>query len=139
MDVYVNNEHVFANCIICADFLRQLPKFPKKLIGKFIIISPLKKAENPQIIILLVNPAQAGRILGLLNYDSYNSVEIYPSQPTCLALFAPLITGKPHINFIDYYDRYYQGKIGEEYLWNDNELILSLKLDDFKKILKNFF
>lgn len=126
-DVYVNKEQVFKNKQICCSFLNKLPKFK----FKSVIIEPVK--ENSQVVILLLNPAQIGRIIGLLNYSQYQTIEILPNQPTCICLFTPLITKKPHINFMDYYDRYYQGKG----LWNDNKMILSLRMKDFNKILKN--
>lgn len=136
-DVYVREEQVFANKKICKLFLKILPKFPNSLKNKFIIISPLKIEDKPQVIILLVNPSQAGRILGLLNYDQYGTVEIYPNQPTCLSFFAPLVTKRPYCNFIDYYDRYYQGKIKGKNIWPETKMIISLRFEDFKKILNN--
>ena len=136
-NVYVKKEQVFANKKILQIFLKSLPKFPDILKNKFIIISPLKIKDNPQIIILLVNPAQAGKILGLLNYNQYRTVEIYPNQPTCLSLFAPIVTKKPHINFIDYYDRYYQGRINGKNIWPETKMIISLRFQDFKKNLNN--
>jgi len=105
-NVYVKEEQVFANKEICKIFLKNLPKFPNTLKNKFVIVKPFESKDNPQVIILLINPAQAGRVLGLLNYDQYKKIEIYPNQPTCLSFFTPLVTKKTHINFIDYYDRY---------------------------------
>lgn len=136
-NIYVKKEQIFINEKICKIFLESLPKFPNTLKNKFIIISPLKAKDKPHIVILLVNPAQAGRILGLLNYNQYKTVEIHPNQPTCLSLFAPMVTKKPHINFIDYYDRYYQGRINEKNIWPETKMIISLKFQDFKKILNN--
>lgn len=93
--------------------------------------------DKPSVVVLLVNPAQAGRILGLINYNHYGKVEILPSQPTCLAFFAPLVTKKLHINFLDYYDRYYQGKVGGRYVWPEDKLIISLTYTDFENALSN--
>ncbi|MDO8424612.1 MAG: DUF169 domain-containing protein [bacterium] len=137
IDVYLKKESVFSRKIVCRKFLSTLPKFPRRLRNKSITIKPLEITGRPLTVLLLVNPAQAGRILGLLNYDQYKTVEIYPNQPACLSLFVPIITKRPHINFIDYYDRYYQGTIGRKNIWPEDKMILSLRLEDFKTILNN--
>ena len=137
IDVYINKEKVFKSKNICGKFLKNLPKFPELLKNKFIIIKPVEDKDKPSVVVLLVNPAQAGRILGLINYGQYKKVEILPSQPTCLALFAPLITKNPHINFIDYYDRYYQGKVSGRYIWPEDKMIVSMRYSDFETILAN--
>lgn len=131
MNIYVNDEHVFENKKVCKRFLKTIPKIPNKLTGKKILVKPLQIEDAPQVVILIANPAQAGRILGLLNYNCFNKIEIYPNQPTCLAFFTPLVTNSPHINFIDYYDRYFQGKMGEKYLWKEDEMIISLTQEHF--------
>lgn len=135
-DVYVKDERVFANKKTCALFLRKLPKFPDSLRGKSISIKPLAN-DKVDVVILMVTPAQCGRILGLLNSRSYKTVEVLPNQPTCLSLFAPLVTKKPHCNFIDYYDRYYQGVIHGKKIWAEDKMIISLLFSDFKEILNN--
>lgn len=137
IDVYVKKEHVFQNRNICKSFLSGLPQFPKHLKNKFIIIKPLNIKENPKIIILLLNPAQVGRIIGLANYNKYKKIETYPNQPTCLAFFAPLVTKNLHINFLDYYDRYHQGRINNKNIWPENKMIVSMSYSDFKIILTN--
>jgi len=136
-DVYVNDEHIFKNRGVCHKFLKSLPKFPNHLKGKFILLKPLGKNDQPDVIVMLINPAQAGRIIGLLNYEKYDEIKIHPNQPTCLSFFSPLITNLPHLNFIDYYDRYYQGKIHGKYIWPENKMLISMKFKQFKKILDN--
>jgi Uncharacterized protein conserved in archaea len=137
IDVYINNEKVFKGKNVCEKFLKNLPKFPESLKNKFVTIKPIEDEDKPSVVVLLVNPAQAGRILGLINHDRYEKVEILPSQPTCLAFFAPLVTKKPHINFLDYYDRYYQGKIRGKSIWPEDRMIISMNYSDFKTILTN--
>ncbi|MFH1890267.1 MAG: DUF169 domain-containing protein [Candidatus Kuenenbacteria bacterium] len=136
-DVYIKDEHIFKNKTICNKFLKSLPKFPNYFKNKFIIIKPLKIKDKPQIIILLVNPAQASRIIGLLNYGQYKKIKIFPNQSACLSLFTPIITKLPHINFIDYYDRYYQGKINNKNIWAEDKMIISLRIEEFINILNN--
>ncbi|MCX6741486.1 MAG: DUF169 domain-containing protein [Candidatus Parcubacteria bacterium] len=137
VDVYINKEQVFKNKNVCKEFLKELPKFPDSLKNKFIVIKPIAGKDKPSVVTLLVNPAQAGRILGLMNYGQYEKVEILPSQPTCLAFFAPLVTQKIHVNFLDYYDRYYQGKIGGKYIWPGDKMLISMSCLDFKTVLAN--
>ncbi|MDO8529745.1 MAG: DUF169 domain-containing protein [bacterium] len=135
---YVKDEHVFCNEKVCRNFLKHLPKFPKELKHKNIVMKPFEFKDNPQIIVMLLTPALAGRVLGLLNYDKYENVVLNPSQPTCISLFSPIVTEKPHINFIDYYDRYYQNKFNGKSIWSEGKLIISLKYNDFIVILNNF-
>ena len=137
IDIYINKEKVFKNKNICEKFLKNLPKFPESLKNKFIIIKPIKDKDKPSVVALLVTSAQAGRILGLINHDRYEKVEILPSQPTCLAFFAPLVTKTPHINFLDYYDRYYQGKVSGRYIWPEDKMIVSMSYSDFETVLAN--
>ncbi|MCX6718406.1 MAG: DUF169 domain-containing protein [Candidatus Staskawiczbacteria bacterium] len=137
IDVYINKEKVFENKNICKKFLKNLPKFPESLKNKFIVIKPIGDKDKPSVVVLLVDPAQAGRILGLINRDKYEKTEILPSQPTCLAFFAPLVTKKPHINFLDYYDRYYQGRVNGKNIWPEDKMLLSMSYKDFTNILKD--
>lgn len=137
IDTYVKDEHVFKNSEICKVFLKNLPKIPGSLKNKFVLIKPINRNEKPSVIILLVNSAQAGRIIGLSNYDNYKKIEINPNQPTCISLFAPAATNKLHINFLDYYDRYYQGNIKGKNIWPDDKMIISMRYSDFEEILNN--
>jgi len=137
VDVYTNKEKVFKNRNVCGKFLENLPKFPESLKNKFIIVKPIGNKDRPPVVAMLVDPAQAGRILGLINRDRYEKTEIFPSQPGCLVFFAPLATKKPHINFLDYYDRYYQGKVGGRHIWPEDKMIISMNYDDFKVALAN--
>lgn len=134
--VYTKDEHVFKNKKVCQKYLNFLPKFPDKLRNKNIVIKPFSLSDRPCVVMILVNPAQAGRILGLLNYDVYENIIMNPCQPTCISLFAPLVTKKIHVNFIDYYDRYYQGKIKDKYIWPEDKLILSMTFSHFKNIIR---
>lgn len=139
LDTYVTQEHIFNKKDVCRKFLYNLPKFPAKIKNKFIVIKPLLKKmdDKPSIIILLTNPAQAGRIIGLLNYGTYKIIKIFPNQPSCISLFAPLITHSPHLNFIDYYDRYHQGRINNKKIWPEEKMIISLSYRQFQTILNN--
>jgi len=138
LDVYIRQEHVMKNKNIGRKFLKSLPKFPDYIRNKFIVINPFRANNKPKIIVLLLTPAQAGRIIGLLNYADYKEIKISPNQSTCMAFFAPLATGLPHINFIDYYDRYHQGRIAGKNIWPEDKMIVSLSFKQFKDVLYNF-
>jgi len=134
-NAYINQEKVFGNKKACQLFLKSLPKLPALSKDKFINIKAFDFKNNPCMVILLATPAQAGRILGLLNHKKYHPIEIYPNQPTCISLFAPLVTKTIHCNFIDYYDRYYQGKSNKRLIWPEGKMIISIRNQEFKKIL----
>lgn len=137
INIYVKEEHIFKDTNVCQKFLSSLPKIPNQFKNKFIVIKPFQVEDLPQLIILLVNPAQVGRVLGLLDYQKSEKIEVFPNQPTCLSFFTPLVTRQPHLNFIDYYDRYYQGKVNQKLIWPEEEMIISLTLGQFKKVLNN--
>ncbi|MFH0969243.1 MAG: DUF169 domain-containing protein [Patescibacteria group bacterium] len=136
-DVYVKTERVFKNNSVCKMFLKSLPKFPESLKNKNIIIGPLHKMKKAMVVIFLVTPAQAGRIIGLLNRKKYSKVKVIPNQSTCISLFAPLANGQLHINFIDYYDRYHQGIVCGKKIWPEEEMILSMTVAQFKEVYGN--
>lgn len=136
IETYVKKERIFENNKVCKTFLDSLPVFPTDLVKKNIIVSSCIY-KRTQVVVLLVNPAQANRLLGMLNFNQYKKVYFFPNQPTCISLYAPLVSGEPHINFIDYFDRYYQGKINKKNIWSDGKMIMSLSFADFKRILKN--
>lgn len=137
-DVYVKDEQVFKDDSVCKIFSKKLPKYFKKIDKKYILFTPLiKEMKKPDVVIFLVNPAQANRLIGLVNFDDYKKIDFLPNQPTCISLFAPLTSGIPHINFIDYYDRYYQGKVSDKHIWSENKMLISLDFKCFEKIIKN--
>lgn len=135
--VYVDTEKVFESNDTCKMFLGSLPEFPDSLKTKNIIIGPLRMMNDALVVIFLVTPAQAGRIIGLLNYKKYSEIKIIPGQPTCISLFAPLVAGQPHVNFIDYYDRYYQGIVRGKKIWPDGKMIVSMTLAQFEEACDN--
>ena len=137
MDVYVKTEKVFKNNGVCKMFLKSLPQFPESLKNKNIVIGPLHAMKEAKVIMFLVTPAQAGRIIGLLNYRKYSEIKIIPNQSTCISLFAPLSNGQPHINFIDYYDRYHQGVVCGKKIWPEGRMIVSMTIAQLKEVCDN--
>jgi len=136
LDTYVKNERMFKNNKVCADFLKKLPAYPEKAKKRYILISPLTKEEaRPDLVLLFATPAQASRILGLYIYKRTSRITVIPGQPTCAALYAPLTSKKIHLNLIDYYDRYYQGKQNEKSLWKDSQMLISIPFRLFEEII----
>lgn len=137
-DVYVKDEGVFRNNSVCSVFLKNLPRYPTAAKKRYILFTPLvKENKRPDTIMLLANPAQAGRILGLSVYKKMSYPSIIPASPTCASIYAPVESNKIHLNFIDYYDRYYQGKQKGRSLWKDSDLIISMPFSIFKEIIKS--
>ncbi len=136
-DIYIKDEKVFNNNKVCLSFLNKVSNCPK--IKRYILFSPLEgETKKPDIVIMLVKPSQASRLLGLSVFKKMNYPSIIPAAPTCLSIYEPLLSNKIHLNFIDYYDRYFQGKMNKKYIWEENEMIISLTFAQFHKILENF-
>ena len=135
---YVKNEQVFKNEKSCGVFLKKIPPYPKQVQRRYVLFSPLKKEQHkPDVVMMLATPAQVGRILGLSVFKIFSDPLVVPSGSTCMSVYAPLSSGKIHLNFIDYFDRYYQGKQGKKLLWSDNQMIVSMTNQMFEEIIKN--
>ncbi len=133
---YVMDEKVFKTNAGCDAFINKLPKFPRAAQKNFVLFSPLfKETKKPDIIILLVNAAQVGRLLGLGAYRQFSYPQILPAISTCASIYAPLDTNSIHLNFIDYFDRYYQGKQAGGLLWSDTDIIVSMPYRLFCKLI----
>lgn len=136
-NVYVDDEQVFANNKVCAVFLKNLPKYPPHAKKHYILFAPMAKEKHrPDTVIILANPAQVSRLLGLSFFKQKPTIDLVPAGPTCLSLYVPLISKQIHLNFIDYYDRYYQGKQGKKLMFKDEEMIISMPYKNFVEILK---
>lgn len=136
-DVYVKDEGVFKNNAACHTFLRELPKYPAVARKRYILFTPLtKEINNPDVIIFLATPAQTSRILGLSVYEKMSYPLVIPAGPTSASIYAPIGSDRIHINFIDYYDRYYQGARDGQLLWKDSDLIISMPFGIFQEIIK---
>lgn len=136
-DVYVKDEKVFKNNSVCSAFIKNLPKYPTLAKKRYFLFTPLvKENKKPDIIMLLANPAQTSRILGLSVYKKMSYPSVIPALPTCASIYASIESNKIHLNFIDYYDRYYQGKQKGRLFWKDSNLIISMPFGIFEEILK---
>lgn len=136
-EVYVKDEKIFQNNTTCNAFIKNLPKYPTAAEKRYILFTPLIKERNkPDVIMFLANPAQASRILGLSVYKKMSYPSIMSALSTCASIYAPLESDSIHLNFIDYYDRYYQGKQKGRLLWKDSDLIISMPFSMFKEIIR---
>lgn len=137
-NVYVKDEKIFQNSAVCNKFIKKLPSYPDAEKTRYILFTPLTKEKNkPDVIMMLTNPAQAGRILGLSVYKKILQPLILPALSTCASIYAPIESGRIHLNFIDYYDRYYQGRQKGISLWKDSGLIISMPFGIFEEIIKH--
>jgi uncharacterized protein (DUF169 family) len=99
--------------------------------GDFFILGPLEKFEKePDIIFLLVNPAQAERILGLISFRGAEPFMYYPASSICSTITNVMAKGKPEINLISAFER----RGGR---WAPNELVVGMPLKDFEAAIEN--
>lgn len=137
-DVYVKDEKVFYNNTVCNAFIKDSPKYPALAKKRYILFTPLVNELNkPDVIMFLATPAQTGRILGLNAREKMSYPLIMPALSTCASIYAPIESNKIHLNFIDYYDRYYQGKQKGRLLWKESDLIISMTFSVFQEIIKS--
>lgn len=137
-NVYVKDEKIFQDSAVCNKFIKNLPEYPSAAKKRYILLTPFVKEKNkPDVIMMLANPAQAGRILGLSVYKKFFQPLILPALSTCASIYAPIESNRIHLNFIDYYDRYYQGRQKNVSLWKDSDLIISIPYGIFEKIIKH--
>jgi uncharacterized protein (DUF169 family) len=136
-DVYVKKEKVFQNNAVANAFIKNLPPYPSIAEKRYILLTPLNKEKNkPDIIMFLANPAQAGRVLGLSAYKKISCPLVMSALSTCASIYAPIESNNIHLNFIDYYDRYHQGKQKGRLFWEDSDLIISMPFGIFKEVIK---
>lgn len=137
-DVYVKDERVFKHHNACFSFLDEMPKYPMQADKRYVLFTPLEKEKNkPEVVVMLATPAQASRVLGLSAFKKMRQLSVLPAISTCVSIYAPLISRQIHLNFIDYYDRYYQGRQGRKLIWKDKEMLISLPYSLFFDIIKH--
>jgi uncharacterized protein (DUF169 family) len=99
--------------------------------GDFFILGPLEKFDKePDLVFLLVNPAQADRILGLVSFRGAEPFAYYPASSICSTITNVMAKGRPEINLISAFERR-GGK------WTPDELMVGLPLKDFEAAVEN--
>lgn len=94
--------------------------------GNVFILGPLAKFEDdPDLVILFANPAQADRILGLASFKGAEPFMYYPVSNICSTITNVLAKGMPEINFVSAFER-------RTHKWSQNELIVALPLKGFE-------
>jgi uncharacterized protein (DUF169 family) len=134
-DAYINKECVFSSRNHLKAFLAKTGRNPIK--ARYVIfeprMNPAKIPKKTEIILMVVTPDIAGRIIGLAAYNGHLSPDIIPAASTCTALFRPLIKPESiHVNFIDYFDREYQCKG----LYSKTKLIISTTPELYAELVK---
>jgi len=99
--------------------------------GKYLTLGPLEKFErDPDIVLFIVTPAEADKILGLISFKGAEPFMFYPASSICSAITNVMAKGKPEINLISAFERVAGN-------WSPNELILALPLKEFEAALQN--
>jgi uncharacterized protein (DUF169 family) len=99
--------------------------------GSHLVVGPLEKFEkDPDLILFVVTPAEADRILGLISFKGAEPFMYYPASSICSAITNSMAKGKPEINLISAFERKTSN-------WSPNELILTLPVRDFEEAVMN--
>ena len=99
--------------------------------GDFFILGPLEKFEKePDLVFLLVNPAQAERILGLISFRGAEPFMYYPASSICSTITNVMAKGKPEINLISAFERRGGG-------WAPDELVVGMPLKNLEAAIEN--
>lgn len=109
--------------------VRKQPQPVKR--GNVFVLGPLDKFEDdPDLVILFVNAAQADRVLGLASFKGAEPFMYYPVSNICSTVTNTLAKGKPEINFVSVFER-------RTHEWSPNELIVALPLKDFETAVES--
>jgi len=127
----VEGEKLFCSQQVLDNLELQLPVPPDNS-KKCFILSPLEKVSaDPQLLIFVVNPEAACRLLTLSIFDDGFMPEIKIGGPTCrLSIIYPLVSGKINISFYDYTSRKLS-KIGKD------KLLVSIPFARLPRIMEN--
>jgi len=99
----VNGEKLFCSIAVFNRMLAQSVQPPLGLADN-VVISPLKLAElEPDVVLFIVNPEQACRLLQLAAYwDAYNPRTQMVGAGCYMAITYPLVTGELNVTFLDW-------------------------------------
>lgn len=122
--VLSNGHKAYKSVDVAMASVRKQPQPVKR--GNFLVLGPLDQFEDdPDLVILFVNPAQADRILGLASFKGAEPFMYYPVSNICSTITNTLAKGKSEINFVSAFER-------RAHKWSPNELIVALPLKDFE-------
>lgn len=123
------NHRVYESLGTALDSMRKQPQPAER--GSHLVVGPLEKFEkDPDLILFVVTPAEADRILGLISFKGAEPFMYYPASSICSAITNSMAKGKPEINLISAFERKTSN-------WSPNELILTLPVRDFEEAVMN--
>ena len=99
----VEGEKLFCSYEAVDNLLAQMEE-PADMSGGYFSLAPLELAQRkPEIVIFVVNPEAASRLLTLVTFPDGKMPHIKIGGPTCrLAIMYPFLTGEVNVSFYDY-------------------------------------
>jgi len=99
----VEGEKLFCSYQALDNLLFQMEEPPDNSDSYFVLF-PLEKAEfKPQLVIFIINPEAACRLLTLVTFIDGVMPKIKIGGPTCrMSIIYPLLTGEVNVSFFDY-------------------------------------
>jgi len=99
----VEGEKLFCSYQALDNLLSQMEEAPDNS-DSYFVLSPLEKAEfKPQLVIFIINPEAACRLLTLVTFIDGVMPKIKIGGPTCrMSIIYPLLTGEVNVSFFDY-------------------------------------
>lgn len=127
----VEGEKLFCSHQALDNLVSQMPE-PLDNSQKTFLLSPLEKMPvEPELVIFIVNPEEACRLLAFMTFVDGDMPKIKIGGPTCrLAITYPLVTGQVNISFYDYTARRLCNM-------DKNKLIVSIPYTKIPQIIAN--
>ncbi|MBN2119501.1 MAG: DUF169 domain-containing protein [Candidatus Omnitrophica bacterium] len=127
----VEGEKLFSSYQALDNLISQMGKVPDNSEAYF-ELSPLDKSDlKPQLVLFVLNPEQACRLLTLVTFIDGVMPEIKIGGPTCrMAIMYPLLTGKTNLSFYDYTAR----KLCNV---EKDKLVISIVYDNIKAVIES--
>ncbi len=99
----VEGEKLFCSYEALDNLVSQMEPPPDNA-NSYFLLSPVEKAEfKPELIIFIINPESACRLLTFVTFPDGNMPKIKIGGPTCrMSIIYPLVTGEVNLSFYDY-------------------------------------
>lgn len=101
-DFWVKNEQSMCDRTAAENMVRQLPAPPDGR-GRYVSLEPLAASRHePQLVLIVCNPEQMSRLLGLHTFKTGEPAMLYSYGATCQsAVGIPMVTERVNVSFID--------------------------------------
>lgn len=100
-DFLADMERIFSSVEVAKKFFECMPA-PPSAMGKSVYVTPLEKADAPDVVLFVCNAFQAARLIGLYTFDTGISPKNYIFGAACqAAISVPLVTNEMCVSFID--------------------------------------